>query len=184
MTTLAFFAIANGASAQEYYAHKHYAHTHYAHARYHHYEGRHIVVHAQEPAPAPVQSYAWGPTAAVGNVVVGTGQAVQGVFTGAGAIVGGVLGGVVGGAAALVGAPYTATPSYAFGAFTSSYLAYGWATSSYLHTGPLSPRRSMRPGQWPHHRSKRWAALSEGRRPPAAATERTMWLSEIRGRID
>ena len=48
MTTLAF-AIATPASAQEPYAHKHYAHPHYAHARYHHYEGRYIVVHAQQP---------------------------------------------------------------------------------------------------------------------------------------
>ncbi|MGA8444012.1 MAG: hypothetical protein WB766_02305, partial [Roseiarcus sp.] len=81
-TTLAF-AIATPASAQEHYAHKHYAHTHYAHARYRHYahyhEGRQIVVHAQEPAPVPSQGYAWGPVAAVGNVVGGTGQAVQGV---------------------------------------------------------------------------------------------------------
>jgi hypothetical protein len=119
MTTLAF-AIATPASAQEYYAHKHYAHTHYAHARYHHYEGRQIVVHAQEPVLVPAQGYAWGPAAAVGNVVVGTGQAVQGVFTGAGAIVGGVVGGVFGGTAALFGAPYNPTPSYAYGA-TPSY---------------------------------------------------------------
>jgi hypothetical protein len=116
MTTLAF-AIATPASAQEYYAHKHYAHTHYAHARYrHHYESRQIIVHA--PAPAPAQAYAWGPAAAVGNVVVGTGQAVQGVFNGAGAVVGGVLGGVVGGTAALFGYPYS--PSYAYAA-PSSY---------------------------------------------------------------
>jgi hypothetical protein len=117
MTTLAF-AIAAPASAQEQYAHKHYAHTHYAHARYHHHyrEGRQIVVHAPEAAPVQVQSPAWGPAAAVGNVVVGTGQAVQGVFTGAGAIVGGVLGGVVGGTAALFGYPYNPTPIYAYGA--------------------------------------------------------------------
>ena len=91
-TTLAF-AIATPASAQD-YAHKHYAHTHYAHARYRHYAhshvGRQIVVHAQEPAPVQSQGYAWGPVAAVGNVVGGTGQAVQGVFTGAGAGVGGI----------------------------------------------------------------------------------------------
>jgi hypothetical protein len=118
MTTLAF-AIGTPASAQQYYAHKHYAHTHYAHYRHAH-EGRYIVVHAQEPVVVQSPSYAWGPAAAVGNVVVGTGQAVQGVFTGAGAIVGGVLGGVFGGTAALFGAPYTATPSYAYGA-TSSY---------------------------------------------------------------
>jgi hypothetical protein len=118
MTTLAF-AIASPASAQQYYAHKHYAHAHYRHYAHYH-EGRHIVVHAQ---PAPVvqtQGYAWGPAAAVGNVVVGTGQAVQGVFTGAGAIVGGVLGGVFGGTAALFGYPYSPAPSYAYGA-TSSY---------------------------------------------------------------
>ena len=60
----------------------------------------------------PSQGYAWGPVAAVGNVVGGTGQAVQGVFTGAGAIVGGVLGGVFGGVAALFGYP----PSYTYGA--------------------------------------------------------------------
>jgi hypothetical protein len=47
---------------------------------------------------------------------------VQGVFTGAGAIVGGVLGGVFGGTAALFGYPYNPTPSYAYG--TPSY-AYG-----------------------------------------------------------
>jgi hypothetical protein len=123
MTTLAF-AIATPASAQEQYANKHYAHTHYAHARYRHYAhyhgGRQIVVHAQEPAPVQAQSYAWGPAAAVGNVVVGTGQAVQGVFTGAGAVVGGILGGVVGGTAALFGYPYNPTPSYAYAA-PSSY---------------------------------------------------------------
>lgn len=124
-TTLAF-AIATPASAQEHYAHKHYAHTHYAHARYHHYahyhEGRHIVVHAQEPAPVQSQSYAWGPVAAVGNVVGGTGQAVEGVFTGAGAIVGGVLGGVFGGTAALFGN----SPSYSYGApFAAPFNAAG-----------------------------------------------------------
>jgi hypothetical protein len=126
MTTLAF-AIAAPASAQEQYAHKHYAHTHYAHPRYRHYahyhEGRQIVVHAQEPVPVQAQGYAWGPAAAVGNVVVGTGQAVQGVFTGAGAVVGGILGGVFGGTAALFGYPYNPTPSYAYSA-TPSY-AYG-----------------------------------------------------------
>ena len=118
MTALAF-AISTPASAQEQYAHKHYAHAHYRHhARYH--EGRQIVVHAQEPVVVQSPGYAWGPVAAVGNVVVGTGQAVQGVFTGAGAIVGGVLGGVSGGTAALFGAPYNPTPTYAYGA-TSSY---------------------------------------------------------------
>jgi hypothetical protein len=113
MTTLAL-AIATPASAQETYPHKHYSHTHYAHYRHytHHYESRQIVVHPA-PAPVPSPSYAWGPAAAVGNVVVGTGQAVQGVFTGAGAIVGGVLGGVFGGAAALFGYPYTPSYSYA-----------------------------------------------------------------------
>ena len=121
MTTLTF-AIASPASAQEPYVHKHYGHPHYAHAHYrHHYnEGRQIVVHPQAPAPVQAQGYAWGPAAAVGNVVVGTGQAVQGVFTGAGAIVGGVLGGVIGGTAALFGAPYNPPASYAYGA-TSSY---------------------------------------------------------------
>ena len=70
MTTLAF-AIAAPASAQQPYAHKHYAHTHYAHARYHHYEGRYIVVHAHEPVVVQSPGYAWGPVAAVGNVVGG-----------------------------------------------------------------------------------------------------------------
>jgi hypothetical protein len=120
MTTLAF-AIATPASAQEQYPHKYYAHTHYAHARYRHYhEGRQIVVHPQEAAPVQNQGYAWGPVAAVGNVTVGTGQAVQGVFTGAGAVVGGILGGVVGGTAALFGYPYNPPPSYAYGG-PSSY---------------------------------------------------------------
>ena len=117
MTTLAF-AIATPASAQEHYAHKHYAHARYRHA---HYEGgRQIVVHPQVAAPVQAQGYAWGPVAAVGNVVVGTGQAVQGVFTGAGAVVGGILGGVFGGTAALFGYPYNPTPSYAYAA-PSSY---------------------------------------------------------------
>jgi hypothetical protein len=122
ITTLAF-AISTPASAQEHYAHKHYAHTHYAHARYRHYarEGRQIVVHPQAPVQVQTQGYAWGPAAAVGNVVVGTGQAVQGVFTGAGAVVGGVLGGVFGGTAALFGYPYNPTPSYTYGTPTYPY---------------------------------------------------------------
>jgi len=119
MTTLAF-AIAAPASAQQNYAHRHYAHTRYAHYRHHAHEGRYIVVHAQEPVVVQSPGSAWGPVAAVGNVVVGTGQAVQGVFTGSGAIVGGVLGGVFGGTAALFGYPYNPAPSYAYGA-TSSY---------------------------------------------------------------
>jgi hypothetical protein len=114
-TTLAV-AIVAPASAQEQYAHKHYAHTHYAHYRHHYREGRQIVVHAQEPVVVQSPGYAWGPVAAVGTLVGGTGLAVQGVFTGAGAVVGGILGGVVGGTAALFGAPYNPTPSYAFAA--------------------------------------------------------------------
>ncbi len=124
-TTLAF-AIATPASAQEHYAHKHYAHTHYAHARYHHYahyhEGRQIVVHAQEPVLVSSPGYTWGPVAAVGTVVGGTGQAVEGVFTGAGAVVGSFLGGVFGGVSALFGSP----PSYAYGApFAAPFNAAG-----------------------------------------------------------
>src|SRR5262249_27318091 len=113
MTTL-LFAVAAPASAQQTYAHKHYAHTHYGHYRHyaHHREGREIVVHAHEIAPAPAPAYAWGPVAAVGTVVGGTGQAVNGVFTGAGAIVGGILGGVFGGVSTLFGNP----PTYAYGA--------------------------------------------------------------------
>jgi hypothetical protein len=127
-TTLAF-AIAAPASAQEQYPHKQYTHTHYAHAHYRHYAhyppGRQIVVHPQQPAlvqPVQAQTYTWGPVAAVGNVVGGTGQAVQGVFTGAGAVVGGVLGGVLGGVSALFGYP----PSYAYGAtFAAPFNATG-----------------------------------------------------------
>jgi hypothetical protein len=114
ITTLAF-AVAAPASAQEHYAHRHYAHTHYAHARYrhHHYEvGRQIIVHPQEPVVVQSPGYAWGPVAAVGNVVGGTGQAVEGVFTGAGAVVSAFVGGVFGGTAALFGYP----PSYTYGA--------------------------------------------------------------------
>jgi hypothetical protein len=124
MTTLAF-AIATPASAQEPYAHKHYAHTHYAHARYGHharYGGRQIVVHPREPAPVQVQGYAFGPVTAVGNVVGGTGQAVEGVFTGAGAVVSAFMGGVFGGTAALFGYP----PSYTYGApFAAPFNAAG-----------------------------------------------------------
>ena len=130
VTALAL-AVAAPASAQEryahqHYAHKHYAHTHYAHARYRHHahyaEGRHIVVHAQEPVVVQSQVYAWGPVAAVGNVVGGTGLAVQGVFTGAGAVVSAFVGGVFGGTAALFGYP----PSYTYGApFAAPFDAAG-----------------------------------------------------------
>jgi hypothetical protein len=120
MTTLAL-VISTPASAQEPYVHKHYVHAHYHHYT-HHVVGRQIVVHPQA-TPAPAPSFAWGPVAAVGAVVVGTGQAVQGVFTGAGAIVGGVLGGVFGGTAALFGYPYNPTPSVAYGGAPS--YAYG-----------------------------------------------------------
>ncbi len=124
-TTLAF-ALATPASAQEHYAHKHYAHSHYAYARYRHYahydEGRQIVVHPQETVLVPTPGYTWGPVAAVGTLVGGTGQAVEGVFTGAGAVVGSFLGGVFGGTAALFGSP----PSYAYGApFAAPFNAAG-----------------------------------------------------------
>ena len=121
MTTLAF-AIATPASAQHYYAHQHYAHTHYAHYRHHAREGRYIVVHAQEPVVVQSPSYAWGPVAAVGTLVGGTGQAVAGLFTGAGAVVGSFAGGVLGGTAALFGSP----PTYAYGApFAAPFDAAG-----------------------------------------------------------
>jgi hypothetical protein len=130
MATLAF-AIAAPASAQEPYAHKHYAHTHYAHARYRHHahyaESRQIVVHAQPvPAPAPV-NYAWGPVAAVGSVVGGTGQAVGAVFYGAGGIAGGIAGGVIGGVSALFGGPgYAYTPPSGYGGpFAAPFNAAG-----------------------------------------------------------
>jgi hypothetical protein len=118
-TTLAF-AIATPASAQQYYSHKHYAHyRHYAHHR----EGRQIVVHAQEPVVVQSPVYTtWGPVAAVGTVVGGTGQAVAGLFTGAGAVVGSFVGGVLGGTAALFGSP----PTYAYGApFAAPFNAAG-----------------------------------------------------------
>ena len=117
-TTLAF-AIATPASAQEHYAHKHYAHARY---RHHYHEGRQIVVHAQEPVVVQSPAYTWGPVAAVGTVVGGTGEAVAGLFTGAGAVVGSFLGGVFGGTAALFGSP----PSYAYGApFAAPFNAAG-----------------------------------------------------------
>jgi hypothetical protein len=124
MTTLAF-AIATPASAQQNYAHKHYAHahyTHYAHYRHHAHEGRYIVVHAQEPVVVQSPAYTWGPVAAVGTLVGGTGQAVEGVFTGAGGVVGSFVGGVLGGTAALFGSP----PTYAYGApFAAPFNAAG-----------------------------------------------------------
>jgi hypothetical protein len=120
MTTLAF-AIATPASAQQYYAHNHYAHARYRHY-VHHHEGRQIVVHAQEPVVVQSPAYAWGPVAAVGTVVGGTGQAVEGLFTGAGAVVGSFVGGVLGGTAALFGSP----PTYAYGApFAAPFNAAG-----------------------------------------------------------
>ena len=86
------------------------------------HEGRYIVVHAQEPVVVQSPSYAWGPVAAVGTLVGGTGQAVGGVFTGAGTIVGRVAGGVLGGVAALFGSP----PTYAYGApFAAPFNAAG-----------------------------------------------------------
>jgi len=118
--TLAF-AIATPASAQERYAHKHYAHARYRHYA-HHREGRQIVVHAQEPVIVQTPAYTWGPVAAVGTLVGGTGLAVEGVFTGAGAVVGSFVGGVLGGTAALFGSP----PSYAYGApFAAPFNAAG-----------------------------------------------------------
>jgi hypothetical protein len=123
MTTLAF-AIAAPASAQ--YVHTHYVHvhhyTHYAHYR-HHYESRQIVVHAQEPVIVQSPTYTtWGPVAAVGTLVGGTGEAVAGLFTGAGAVVGSFAGGVLGGTAALFGS----SPTYAYGApFAAPFNAAG-----------------------------------------------------------
>jgi len=119
-TTLAL-AIAAPASAQQNYAHKHYTHARYRHYAHRH-EGRQIVVHAQEPAVVQTTTYAWGPVAAVGTLVGGTGQAVEGVFTGAGAVVGSFVGGVLGGTAALFGSP----PTYAYGApFAAPFNAAG-----------------------------------------------------------
>ena len=90
----------------------------------------------------PTPGYTWAPVAAVGTVVGGTGQAVEVIFTGAGAIVGSFLGGVFGGTAALFGSP----PSYAYGApFAAPFNA----------AGAVAGRRS-----------RRRAALSEGRGRP------------------
>ena len=122
MTTLAV-AIATPASAQQHYGHRHRTHARYAHYRHRprYEEGRQIVVHPQ-PVVVENPSYAWGPVAAVGSVVGGAGQAVEGVFTGAGAIVGGIVGGVFGGVSALFGAP----PNYAYGApFAAPFNAAG-----------------------------------------------------------
>ena len=119
-TTLAF-AIAAPASAQEHYAHNHYHHYVYHHHYAYHHPGRQIVVHAQEPVVVQ-PAYTWGPVAAVGTLVGGTGQAVAGLFTGAGAVVGSFVGGVLGGTAALFGSP----PTYAYGApFAAPFNAAG-----------------------------------------------------------
>ena len=104
-------AIAAPASAQESYMHP----RHHHHVG--HYEGRQIVVHPAQP-PAQEPYYGWGPGAAVGNVVSGTGQGVQGVFNGAGAAFGGVVGGVLGGVTALFSSPpnyHNTEPGYAYG---------------------------------------------------------------------
>ena len=88
----------------------------------------------------PSQGYAWGPVAAVGNVVGGTGQAVQGVFTGAGAIVGGVLGGVFGGVSALFGYP----PSYTYGAPFAAPRSFAQLLASGHAARTASARRRAR----------------------------------------
>ena len=108
-------AIAVPASAQQAYGRP----RHHHHRTVHPEEGRQIVVHAAQP-PAPY--YGWGPGAAVGNVVSGTGQAAQSVFTGAGGVVGGVVGGVLGGVTALFSSPsYSAIPAYAYGSGGPAY---------------------------------------------------------------
>jgi hypothetical protein len=143
MTTLAF-AMAAPASAQQYYAHKHY--THYSHAHYrHHYESRQIVVHAQEPVVVQSPAYTWGPASAVGTVVGGTGQAVAGLFTGAGAVVGSFAGGVLGGTAALFGSP----PTYAYGApFAAPFNAAGTVAGAPFQVvgGALGAPPAAQPG--------------------------------------
>ncbi len=157
MATLAS-AISTPASAQEPYAQKHYVHAHYRHY-VHHVEGHQIIVHPQETAPVQNQGYAWGPVAAVGAFVVGTGQAVQGVFTGAGAVAGGVLGGVFGGTAALFGYPYNPTPSYTYGGAPS--YAYGAPFAAPFNAAgavAASPFQAV-------------GGAFGGRRPPAPATE-------------
>ncbi len=108
-------AISVPASAQQTYGHYRHHHNRAVHRD----EGRQIVVHAVQP-PAPY--YGWGPGAAVGNVVSGTGQAAQSVFTGAGGIVGGVVGGVLGGVTALFSSPsYSPMPAYAYGSAAPGY---------------------------------------------------------------
>lgn len=123
ISTLAF-AVAAPAAAQETYTHTHYAHAHYR--RHTHYgETRQIIVRPQQPAEA--RTFVFGPVAAVGSVVGGTGQAVQAVFTGAGGVVGGVVGGVLGGVSALFGGPgYTSAPASGYGGpFAAPFNAAG-----------------------------------------------------------
>ena len=175
MATLAF-AIAAPASAQEHYAQKHYAqthythyaHTHYAHARYRHYarygEGRQIIVHPQPPVQA---HYGFGPAVVVGDVVGGTGQAVQAVFNGAGAIVGGILGGVFGGASAIFGYPHyaAATPAYAYGYGGPSYnyAAYGAPVRGAVQCGRRNRRSTLPVGQRRFGRDAARGLLSRSR---------------------
>ena len=136
MTTLAAFAISTPASAQEIYPHKHYTSARPLSPLRPPCRGSSDHRSSASNGASAEPGYAWGPVAAVGAVVVGTGQAVQGVFTGAGAVVGGVLGGVFGGTAALFGYPYNhplpyGAPSYAYGApFAAPFNAAGAVAAS------------------------------------------------------
>ena len=124
MTTLAF-AIATPASAQQNYAHKHYAHTHYA-PHYRHYATTTRVVISSSMRKnrwsCRARATPGGPWRRSAPVVGGTGQAVAGVFTGAGAIVGGFVGGVL----AAQRRSSAARPAYAYGApFAAPFNAAG-----------------------------------------------------------
>ncbi len=122
-TTLAL-AIAAPASAQEHYAHNHYHHYVYHHHYAYHHPGRQIVVHAQEPVVVQ-PAYTWGPVAAVGTLVGGTGQAVAGLLP---------------------------APARLWAVSWAECLAARRRSSAPrrpTHMALRLQRRSMRPGQWP-----------------------------------
>ncbi len=146
MTTLAF-AISTPASAQEPYTHKHYVHAHYRHYAHYH-EGRQIIVHPQATAPVQNQGYAgglwrrsatswWEPARPCRASLPAPAPLWAGSW-----------------------AECLAARRRSSGTRTTRRQATHTAGRRATHTAPLSLRRSMRPGQWPHHRSRPWAALS------------------------
>ena len=143
-TTLAF-AMATPASAQQYYGHKHYAH-----ARYHHYatssEGRQIIVHAQEPVVVQTPVYTPGDQSRRSAPSwVEPARPLRDSLP----------------ARARLWAVSWAECLAGRRRFSAPRLAMPMAL--------LSPRRSMRPEQWPGRRSRWWAARSERRRPPTSS---------------